>query len=266
MPQLGDAVRACGFAPKLIQVGSRPEIFVAVLHAYLLSGIPVVLSLADADGGHAVTAVGFLAGSESLPALESAVPTRSSYLCKLYVHDDRLGPYARARVVVAPETEANLATLLLVVDWPNTDNPEVWLVTHALAPLYPKIQLPVRDLIGIAYELGWVLEAIVAEDAPSLQVDLKYERSGEYLGHLSGTLGTPGAEFLRQVLLPRWCAVVRWYVGNTRFADFVFDTTEVRGQFGTGARDLLRGIVCYSQQYRAGLRVVADWFNAPFLG
>ncbi len=69
----------------------------ASLHTYLLSGIPVVLALRPGGGGHAVTAVGFQMSEASIPRSRATVPVRSAGLTKkLYVHDDRLGPYARA--------------------------------------------------------------------------------------------------------------------------------------------------------------------------
>ncbi|HEX2659631.1 MAG TPA: hypothetical protein VHU40_15210, partial [Polyangia bacterium] len=74
--QIGEAVRACGFAPEYVRA-ERNEIFVATLHAYLLSGIPPVLVLRGPEEGHAVTAVGFRADRLANPLLQHTVQLRS---------------------------------------------------------------------------------------------------------------------------------------------------------------------------------------------
>ena len=96
--QLCEATRTFGFTPEIISARGRPEIFVAALHTYLLSGIPVVLALRGGGIGHAVTAVGFQMSDSEHQALQASVPVTSAGMTKLYVHDDRLGPYARARI------------------------------------------------------------------------------------------------------------------------------------------------------------------------
>src|SRR5205823_1832852 len=108
MPQMCEAIRAVGFAPEAFNAGPAPEAFVVALHTYLLSGIPVVLGLRRGGGeGHAVTAAGFQSGDQPSPVLQSSVQLRSALIKKLYIHDDRLGPYARAHLIAVPKTNRN---------------------------------------------------------------------------------------------------------------------------------------------------------------
>src|SRR5712692_86279 len=114
MEQLCEATRATGFAPESMRAEPGPEYFVAALHTYLLSGIPVVLALKPLlrqGEGHAVTAVGFQMGTKASRLLQMSVPVRSAFIQKLYVHDDRLGPYARAHILMMPKTGKNKAML-----------------------------------------------------------------------------------------------------------------------------------------------------------
>ena len=101
--QMSDALRAFQFPPEHCQVASSPRYFMMQLHAYLRSGIPVILGIETGGEGHAVTAVGFrhdarLKDSVDIPVGDRSVSLRLRNLTyrQIYVHDDRLGPYARA--------------------------------------------------------------------------------------------------------------------------------------------------------------------------
>jgi hypothetical protein len=268
MGQLCEAVRECGFAPEVFRADTMPEIFILALHTYLLSGIPVVLGLKWNGEGHAVTAVGFQMAPPSDPLLNANVPLRSSLVKKLYVHDDRLGPYARTLVFAVPPTTVTPAAaptaapapggppapgatpaptdgsatatpdakeilndaILLAEDWPTKGGGTVlepWLIDSAVAPVYPKLRLSVRSLVVLAELLGRVMEKAVGKDhANELNVDFRYQRSGDYLTSLAGRTPAPGAAFLKSVMLPRWCAIVRWYVLDRPIAEFIYDTTD----------------------------------------
>src|SRR6266699_1192837 len=239
MPQLSEAIRCCGFAPEAVRADMCPEVFAVTLHTYLLSGIPVVIGLRGADEGHAVAAVGFQVDNTAHPLLEASVPVSSACLKKLYVHDDRLGPYARA--FLDPFSHPQFGEGLLF----KIEN-ETWLVDSALAPAYPKLRLPVRSLIVLADLANDVIEKIVGpQAAPDVTVEFCYQRSGDYLSKLAGRgLGAECASFLRCIALSRWCAVIRWYLGEEILVDFIYDTTDIlRGRPSLKA-DLLHGLVC----------------------
>lgn len=274
MGQLCDAVRECGFAPEVFRADTMPEIFVLALHTYLSSGIPVVLGLKGIGVGHAVTAVGFQTGVTADPLLHSTVRLRSSLVKKLYVHDDRLGPYARALVQAVPPTsdgdEGTPGAILLGVDWPAKGGgvvSEPWLIDSAVAPVYPKLRLSVRSLVVLAQLLGEIMEKAVGKDhAPKLSADFRYQRSGEYLTGLSGRATAPGATFLRSVMLPRWCAVIRWYLNDRAIAEFIYDTTDILRDGGRGGAELIRGVVSLAPELGPNLAEIAATFGVPCLG
>lgn len=272
---LGEAIRSLGFAAETFRADEMPEIFAIALHTYLLSGIPVVLALRKDDGaGHAVTAVGFQVGESATRLLESSIPVRSSRLKKLYIHDDRLGPYARAILRPIDLTEEFGESIWLEIsrdrdDGARTSEPEakeVWLIDSGVVPIYPKIRLSVRSLIVLAHNLTELIEeAVGPAKAPRIAVEFMYQRSGAYLASLTGRVGSSSAGFLRSVALPRWCALVRFWCGDTQLAEFVYDTTEIQRDGRQSANELLRAVVCLDQAYRKDIEVIAGVFGVPWV-
>lgn len=296
--QLAEAVRQKGLAPEFVSAEARPEVFVAALHAYLRSGIPVVLALRAMNVGgetaegeqlvsgdwHAVAAVGFQCDGAADPVLEGSVPLSSAYLKKLYVHDDRLGPYARAFVRPTRSRRDLPECLVLEIEtrraWPddlhrpNAEGLERWLIDGALAPVYPKLRLPVRSLITLAELLADPVERIVGDDAPKLRLDLFYQQGGEYLRKLNGRVASDSGKFFRTVSLPRWCGIVRWSLGTKPLVDFVYDTTDIlrSGETATGdpetvfrdAGKLLRAVVSLDEKHRGRFRGFSRAFGVPW--
>jgi hypothetical protein len=187
-------------------------------------------------------------------------------LNKLYVHDDRLGPYARAPVFYRPnivdsETGQEIdEALLLGID------EEIWSIDSAVAPVYPKLRLPVGSLLVVGELLAEAMEKIVGQqEARKLTVEFQYERSGDYLGGLSGRVAFKAGRFFREAVLPRWCAIVRWHLGSEPLAEFVYDTTDILRNDKQLTRELVRAVVCLAPPYVAELRELASLLKAPFL-
>jgi hypothetical protein len=261
MAQLSEAIRCCGFAPEAVRADMRPEVFAVVLHTYLLSGIPVVLALRKEGTGHAVVVVGFTIDETPHPILEASVPVRSACLKKIYVHDDRLGPYARGFLEPFAHPELGEGLLFKIED-------ETWLVESALAPVYPKLRLPVRSLIVLAELTNDIVEKIIGSAAaPELSVEFYYERSGEYLSRLAGRIpDVPSANFLRCVSLSRWCAIIRWHLGKQVLAEFVYDTTDIVRGNPRPRVDLLRAIINMIPRFSSDFHTLGSSLGAPVLG
>lgn len=263
IPQLYEATRAFGFTPEVISAFDRPEVFVLALHTYLLSGIPVVLALRGGGIGHAVTAVGFQMSGTEHPKLEASIPVRSSRVTKLYVHDDRLGPYARAFIEPFAHPDVGEGLLFEI----NFDGPaERWIVDSALAPVYPKLRLSVASLIALAEFKAGLIETMVGPTyAPRLRVDFRYERAGDYLVRLAGRVTNPAmaAQFVRNVALSRWCAVIRWYLSEDELLELLYDTTDIVRDVNAQSRELLRGIICLNAKYVPNVMTVASALNIP---
>jgi len=252
--QLCEAVRSCGFAPEFVRASERVEVFATTLHAYLLSGIPVILTLRRLDEGHdeghAVTAVGFQRGKKPTPLFESSVGLRSAWMSKLYIHDDRIGPYARAFLRPIPATDRWKESLALEIETNQEADPgssEKWLVIGALTPVYPKIRLSVGSLLRLAEAMADTMDrAVGPKFAPLLGVEFLFRRSGEYVRDLTGNIVNPGraAQAFTALSLPRWCAITPWFVGETPIAEFVYDTTDILRESSQAENGLLLCVVC----------------------
>jgi len=263
--QLCEATRSLGFTPEVISAMRRPESFVGALHAYLQSGIPVVLALRGSGLGHAVAATGFQCSSSEHPGLSGTIPSFSSRMTKLYIHDDRLGPYARAYIApfncrVDATTGDTIEGLSCEIEWPGKQA-EMWLVDSAVVPVYPKLRMSVRSLMALAELTAGLVEPLVGpKRARELRVDLRYERGGEYLSRLSGRLVDPNVAgtFVRRVSFSRWIAIVRWHLAEQELLEFVYDTTDIVRTAEIQNRELLRAIVCLQDGFRKAIRPIAD--------
>jgi hypothetical protein len=255
--QVFDAIQAFGFTPAAVS-GERPEILALALHTYLQSGIPVVMILRGGGKAHAVTATGFQRSGSEHPKLETPVPTRSMQLHKLYVHDDRIGPYARSTVtpyeVRNVETMPDLEGLRFEIEIDG--EVERWIVETIVAPVYPKIRLSIGSLLGVATAMQPMIEKAVGGDAFKLRVDLRFVRAGEYLPSLARRISPAnGADLASRVAMSRWCAVVRWFIGDEPIVEFVYDTTDILRGSGD---NLLLAIVVLASRFRRTFYRIAD--------
>lgn len=259
--QLSEAIRLAGFAPEHIRADAKPELFVLALHTYLLSGIPVVLELFRPECGHAVTAVGFHDSGSVEPAFETLLPVRSARMKKVYVHDDRLGPYARAY----------LSPLICVGEFErlrlHIEN-ELWLLNSAVVPVYPKLRLSVDSFVRLADRIADLVEAAAGPvRAKALAVEFYYKRGGAYLAKLPSTLPRAAvAKFCRSVVFSRWIGVIRWTLADETFVEFIYDTTDIVRGHGEALGNLLRGVVAFDPASSAEFKQLSTRFGVPFLG
>jgi len=246
--QVCAAIQMFGFTPAVVG-GDRPDLLALALHSYLQSRIPVVMILRGGSKGHAVTAVGFQLSGSDRPDLEPSVSTRSMQLQKIYVHDDRIGPYARATLtpfhIQNVDAIPDVQGLRFGIEH-RGGKLEHWTLAMIVAPLYPKIRLSIGSLLGIATAMQKMVELAVGDDKFDLRVDLRYERSGEYLSSLTKRVQPAlGVAMASRVALPRWCGIVRWSIGDRPLVEFVYDTTDIVR--GDGTQQLLAIVALQSR-------------------
>jgi hypothetical protein len=221
-----------------------------------------VLVLRNREGAHAVTAVGFQARGRPKHLLQSTVRLRSARTTKLYIHDDRLGPYARAFLLPIPKTQQFNDALALQIEFPPGTR-EAWLIDSALIPVYPKLRLPFRSLLTLADLLSDLMEFVAGKAASKLSVEFLYRRGGTYLNELRTRRGDSAS--LREVVLPRWCGILRWYIKSKPIAEFVYDTTDILRDERRLGRDLIRAVTCLQPRYAGSLGNIATFFDVPCL-
>jgi hypothetical protein len=236
------AVRDCGFTPLVLKASDNFAAFTHALKCYLASGIPVVLLVHEIGGYHAVTAVGFRSPDDEhgvAPVVyeDGARRIITSGFTRLYIHDDRLGPYARM-TWAPPESTAEAtssdAPTLTYEPYPQASckySREPMTVYAAIVPLYPKLRLTSRGLLHVAAKTLPLMRRLVGADARErLQVEMRFVLSGEYLREiLCLPLDDPGraATFARTAALPRYVGIVRYSVPEGAIGDVVCDTTDI---------------------------------------
>ena len=120
--QICEATRAAGFSPIVIRGGSIADDAIQIF-SYARSGFAPVLALLPTktgDPGHAVCCVGLRKGPPQ-PQTDPTCKFReaSSGLRGLYIHDDRLGPYAYAGLSQLTDTESGKVRTCVSIEWPD---------------------------------------------------------------------------------------------------------------------------------------------------
>ena len=239
LAQLTAAVRELGYSPYVLRPTEEYATFVLSLKCYLRSGIPAVLVLVNDHEYHAVTASGYRQGDDEevagpIQLTFSDVPgaLRSSGISRLYVHDDRFGPYVRMRL--DPPSSEDHDTVLRRVGPRPIDPAESagGKVCYAIFPLYPKLRLTARELIGLGLEMLPVVRSILNEaERTSLNAEVFFVHGGRYQAELLGLgLDEPSRieQFVSGVALSRYVGIIRFQLDDAALVDVICDTTDIR--------------------------------------
>ncbi len=236
LAQLTTAVRELGYAPFVLKPAGKHATFVLSLKCYLRSGIPAVLVVEDASGGyHAVTASGYRLGDDEEPAADEGDELRSKGISRLYIHDDRFGPYVRMKINPPPDQHGD--TVLERVG-PRAGDPVRGAggkICYALFPLYPKLRLTAPELIDLGLDMLPVVRSILSgEERARLNAELFFMHGGRYQQQLL-SLGLPDPKrverFLTGVALSRYVGIIRFQLDDAALVDIICDTTDINRDY-----------------------------------
>lgn len=236
--QMLAACREFGYKPHVLNPRGERGHFELAVKCYVRSGIPVILRIypdkESIEDGHAVTVAGFREDDALEPAPDVEIPVkgvvlRAKGMSRLYLHDDQLGPYARARW----EYEDGDPRLRYLLREPGFDefNDKPMYISEAIVPHYPKLRLTAGDLIRFA---GQLLQPVRYVAGPkirdSLSVDLWFALGGDYLEDvlLSGMEPRHIRKFILESRISRYVGVVRFFANDEPFVDVLYDTTDIR--------------------------------------
>jgi len=243
LQQMVAAIRLLNYSPHVFQP-DEPDLFKATLSSYVRSGIPVVLQLkidGDTDS-HAVAVVGVRENEPDEAVTEFSEVSvkvkqeelRFAPLTRLYVHDDRLGPYAKMRFVPPPaDAEGKPKSGVWLMLDPSGTSFEKFkrpaFVRQAIAPLYPKLRVTVEDLLTVAAAVAPVMKAIAPETASEFQLEARFVLGGEYQREcFEKQLSPERLAKIADLLLSRYVGVVTFSQGKTWLGDIVCDSTDIR--------------------------------------
>lgn len=229
-----EATRAVGLAPLVIR-GVSPDHDRAQLLGYSLSGFAPVLAIMPAAGGegHAVCVVGLKLGDPQ-PHPIAALHFREAATAVLgvYVHDDRLGPYAGAtivsRTVGKPPESPQVRTGLDIV-WPDgTLEPAEWYVYAMVVPVPIKLRLTIARMRQLGLYVADAAGALFPQFNRAVTLSCRYRRATEYRAAAYGYgLSDAGAYRLAcEAVFSRYLGVIEISSPTGPLFDVLFDTTE----------------------------------------
>ena len=163
--QMANAIRSVGLEPYFIKAQNL-YIMNSTLYAYLKGKIPAILgvflinkSTKEIIGKHAVAVTGYsLSTIETIPFKDREFKLVSSFIDKIYVHDDQLGPFAKMEMDVVPITykknDKKITNDAIATHWPDHDDSigNIYAIPlMIIIPLYHKIRIPFEEIHDMVY-------------------------------------------------------------------------------------------------------------------
>ena len=225
--QLCEAVRATGLAPVLLTSISPPEDR-AHMATYLRSGLPVLLGILPMEGGeaHAVCLVGLRWGAVH-PPTNPHISYRdgSTAVEGVYVHDDRLGPYASAPL--KPTTINGDVVTTLELSWPDEQPVEESRLLGMLIPVPVKLRLSAVRLRALAHAVAQTF-AVGIPALAGLEVHTSFCKGASYRAKAYNfNLSLQGLrEFTHETILSRYIGLIELVTDDGPVADVILDATE----------------------------------------
>ena len=225
--QLCEAVRATGLAPVLL-TSISPREDRAHMATYLRSGLPVLLGILPMGGGeaHAVCLVGLRWGAVQ-PPTDPNICYRdgSTAVERIYVHDDRLGPYASAAMKSTTINGGVVTTLEL--SWPDDKPAEESQLYGMLIPVPVKLRLSAVRLRALAHAVAQTV-AVGIPALAGLEVHTSFCKGASYRAKAYDfNLSLEGLrEFTHETILSRYVGVIELVTDSGPVADVILDATE----------------------------------------
>ena len=225
--QLCEAVRATGLAPVLL-TSISPREDRAHMATYLRSGLPVLLGILPIGGGeaHAVCLVGLRWGAVQ-PPTDPNICYRdgSTAVERIYVHDDRLGPYASAAMKSTTINGGVVTTLEL--SWPDDKPAEESQLYGMLIPVPVKLRLSAVRLRAFAHAVAQTV-AVGIPALAGLEVHTSFCNGASYRARAYDfNLSLERLrEFTHETILSRYVGVIELVTDSGPVADVILDATE----------------------------------------
>ena len=225
--QLCEAVRASGLAPVFLSSVS-PSVDKVHLATYLQSGLPVLLGIEPfGEGvGHALCGVGLRLGDvDPRTNPEVGYVDGATAVEGIYVHDDRLGPYASAELKWTTLEGSVVTTLEL--RWPDNQPVEEWRLLGMVIPVPMKLRLSSGRLRAVAHEITEVVARITPR-VEGLEVRTRFCQGTAYRASALGfDLSLDGLlKFMHDTILSRYVGVIELMAGDGPVVDVILDATE----------------------------------------
>lgn len=231
--QMAHAIRNVGLEPFLINARSH-DFLTSSIYAYIKGKIPMIFGVMIVEapvhgkaakelGRHAVTITGFELAADKVQFTDKDFYLKSSRIKKIYVHDDGVGPFAKMQFdKKAPKFSLSTGG----ADGTDRAIPELLII-----PLYHKIRIPYKSILGIIYSLDQYIKTI-AKNAESPLPDFEWNIFLSEIADFKESIfiSTLQADYKRNILttkLPRFIWRALCEVDGSPRIEFLFDATDI---------------------------------------
>ena len=230
------AIRHVGLDPVVVKandevVGVGKSVILGNVYSYLGLGISVVVlgDIVDADGkkmgGHAITVNGYHLSANHDVRGCGLSKLRAGLIDKLYVHDDQMGPYARAEI----QDDGVCGRWLLKHDDAQLQMEvvKIFVPRYLVIPVYQKIRVSYDEVWTCAYEFDRII-CVLPELRGTIEWDITLRASNGIKGSVRMDAVIPREERLRFLTtgLPKYVWEVTLFCKGTRWAMFCIDATD----------------------------------------
>ena len=229
--QICEATRAAGLEPLVMRSLSLDQDRAQLL-GYVSSGFAPVLAIQTMQGiGHAVCAVGVKLG-KAPPQSDPDLHFRdcAAGVSVVYIHDDRLGPYASADLYGYTQAPDKIRTALRI-RWPRTDNEMEHAILDAMiVPVPAKLRLTVTRMRELGLALAETAGQIFAQFDRTVGLNTRYFKGIDYRKRsVDFELSNDGLyALLCEVALSRYVGVIEIGIPDGPLFDVLLDATETR--------------------------------------
>jgi hypothetical protein len=230
--QICEATRSAGLAPVVVR-GLALEQARAQVYGYLMSGFAPVLALQPLKhgDGHAVCGVGLKLGDVH-PQTDPQINFRdgATAVSAIYIHDDRLGPYAIADLTAYTLSNGDIVPAL-TIRWPGEPGEVETSILRALVvPVPSKLRLTVARMRGLAMAVGEAVGRLLPDLQRRVEINCRYRLSTDYLAMAYGFgMSDDGVQTLvSQTVLSRYLGEIQISGPDGPLFDVLLDATETQ--------------------------------------
>ncbi len=268
--QICEAVRGTGLQPLVVRAVSLEEDR-AQLTAYVNSGFPPVLAIEPVGGGtgHAICCVGIKMGEGSALTAPAHHPHHfrlADGLTGIYIHDDRLGPYASAAVQpwTARINNENRILMGIQIKWPDQTQAELSILRAMIVPVPDKVRMPISRVLASGAVVAELAGMYFKDFERRVILSVAYKLGHRYVEEAMtfGLTSTGLAALCCDTVLSRFVGLIEISANEGPLFDVLLDTTETRAN-PSALAFIKRAAFPASQE--SALRELAGEFGAALI-
>jgi hypothetical protein len=269
--QICEAIRGTGLQPLVVRAVSLEEDR-AQLAAYVNSGFPPVLAIEPVAGGtgHAICCVGIKMGHGSSLTAPPHHPHHfrlADGLTGIYIHDDRLGPYASAGIQPWTVRMSNGESRILMgiqIKWPDQTQAELSVLRAMIVPVPDKVRMPISRVLASGAVVAELAGMYFKDFERRVILNVAYRLGHRYVEDATkfGLTREGLAKLTCNTVLSRFVGLIEISASEGPLFDVLLDTTETRAN--PSALVFIKRSAFPASQENA-LKVLAGEFGAALI-